>query len=65
MYFRYYGVGKKWLYNCLKSLVSGNPSRVKMLKGPKHCLNLHESTFIIFFITLGEIEFENVSVSDI
>ena len=29
-----------------------------MLKGPKHCLNLHDNTFIIFFITLGETELE-------
>ena len=28
----------------------------------KHCVNLHDSTFIIFFITLAEIELENVSV---
>ena len=36
----------------LKKLVSEQCSTVKVLKGPKHCWNLHDSTFIIFFLSL-------------
>ena len=38
-----------WLDNSLKSAVSEQPLTVNMLKDPKHLLNLHERTFIIFF----------------
>ena len=34
-----------------------------MLKSPKHSLNLYDSAFTIFSITLWKIEFENDSVS--
>ena len=34
----------------LKSAVSQHPFTVNMLKGPKYYWNLHESTFIIFFL---------------
>ena len=40
---------KTWLDHSLKSAVLEHPLAVKMLKGPKHLRNLHESTFIIFF----------------
>ena len=46
-----------------KSSVSENPLIVNMLKGPKHCLKLQDSTFIIFFHHFCETELENVSVS--
>ena len=54
-----------WLDKCLKSPVSEHPSKVNMLKGPKHCLNLGDSSFIDFFITLGKTELENVPASDL
>ena len=56
---------KHLLDKSLKSLVSEHPSTVNMLKDPKHCQNWHDNTFIILFITLTQIELENVSVSDI
>ena len=37
-----------WLYKCLKSNVYENPSRVDILKGPKHVRNLYDSSFITF-----------------
>ena len=60
MCFKNYGLQKVWLDKCLKSPVSEhlstvnmlkrlNSSRVNMLKRPKHCMNLHESSFIIIF----------------
>ena len=49
MYFRQKGLRKTWLLKCLKSRVSEHPSTVNMLKGPKHCWNLHGSTFIRLF----------------
>ena len=39
---------KTWLVKCLKSPVQEDPSRRKMVNWPKHCWNLHHSTFIIF-----------------
>ena len=36
------------LDNCLKSPLSEHRSTVNMLKGRKHCWNLHDSTFTIF-----------------
>ena len=48
MYFRNYGLRKKWLDKYLKIPVSGHRSTVNTLKGPKHCWNLHGGTFIIY-----------------
>ena len=49
MYFWTYGHGKMWLDKCLKSPVSEDPLTSNMLNVPKHCLNLNDSTFTIFF----------------
>ena len=38
-----------YLLECLKIPVSGHLWTVNMLKGPKHCLNLHGSIFVRFF----------------
>ena len=51
MYFGNYRLRKTWLDKSLKRpVISEHPSKVKvnMIKGSKHCLNLHD-TFIIFF----------------
>ena len=37
-----------WSDKCLKSPVSDIPSTSNMVNVPKHCWNLHHSTFIIF-----------------
>ena len=63
MYFRNYGFAKTLLLTCLKGLYSENPSAVNMLKVTKHCWKLQNSAFTLFLITLGEIEFENASLS--
>ena len=65
MYFRYYRLSKTWLGHSLKYTVSEHPLTVNTLKGPKHLWNLHESTFIIFFISLMGNDFENMSLNDI
>ena len=39
---------KRWLDKCLKSPVSDYRSTSNMINVPKHCWNLHHSTFIIF-----------------
>ena len=49
MYLRNHRLQKAWLLKCLKSPVSENLWTVNMLKGPKHCLNLHGSNSVIFF----------------
>ena len=43
----------------------GTPFDSQHVKGPKLLQNLHESTFIIFYITLREPGVENFSFSDI
>ena len=48
MFFRNYGVRNTWLDNCRKSFVPEHRATVNMLKCPKHCLNLHGSTLIIY-----------------
>ena len=57
-YFRNYRRRKMWLEYCLKTPVSENHSTVNTLKGPKHYLNLIDSTFIIFFFILIETELQ-------
>ena len=44
-----YRLPKRGLLKCLKSLVSEHLWTVNMLKGPKDCLILHGSIFVIFF----------------
>ena len=49
MYFWNYGIRKTWLDNCLKSPVSEDPPTRKMVNGAKHCPNLNDRNFDIFF----------------
>ena len=44
-----YKLDKAGLLKCLKSPVSEHLLTVNMLKDPKHCINLHDSIFVIFF----------------
>ena len=44
-----YRVEKLGLLTCLKSFVLEHLWMVNMLKGPKGCLNLHASIFVIIF----------------
>ena len=43
-----YRLQKTWLDESLKISISELLSTVNIPKGPKHCWNLHDSTFIIF-----------------
>ena len=52
MYLRNYRLQKAWLLKYIKSHESEHLWTVNMLKGPKHCLNLHGSSFVIFFQAL-------------
>ena len=54
---------KIWFLECLKILASEHFLTVNMLKGPKHCFNLHSSIFVNFFITLKEIQPEKICLS--
>ena len=47
-YFRNYPLRKTWLDKCLKYRVSEDPSKNNIVKEPKHCWNLNDSTFTIF-----------------
>ena len=47
MYFRNYGLRKRWLDKCLESPVYEDPSKSNMVNGPKHCCNLDDDTFTI------------------
>ena len=48
IYFRNYGLRNTWLDQCRKSSSSRDPSESNMVNTPKHCSNLHGSTFTIF-----------------
>ena len=52
MYFRSDGLPKTWLDQCVKNLVSENPSKSHMLKAPKNCSNLMDRPFTIFLSNL-------------
>ena len=64
MYVPKYRLWEKWLNKCLKSPFSEHPSTVNMLKGPKHVLNLPESTLSDFFMTMSNTDFKKISLSD-
>ena len=49
----------------IKSLVLENRFTVNTIKDNKNCCKLHDSSFVIFFVTLNEKELENVSLNDI
>ena len=65
IYFRNYGLQKKWLDKSLKSSISGHRLTVNMPKCPRHCWNLHCSSFIIFYHHYEGKKLENVSFGDI
>ena len=48
-YFRNYIPRKMPLLKCLKGQFSEHRSEVNLATGPKHCLNLHDGTFILLF----------------
>ena len=48
MYFWNYRLRKTWLHKILKSNISEDPLRSNMINLPKHCRNIHDSTFIRF-----------------
>ena len=58
IYFPNYGVRKTWLGKCLESPISEHPVTVNMLKVSKHLLNLYDSTYIIFSVTLGKVNYK-------
>ena len=47
MYFRNYGLRKKWLNKSLKNPVSEDTSGSGMVNGNKHCWNLNDTSFSI------------------
>ena len=63
MYFRYYGLPKTWLDQCLKSPVSDDPSKSNMVNAPKHCSNLKDTSLPYLLITGKSIALEKVSFS--
>ena len=46
------------LCKCLTSHVLVHPGTVNMLKGPKHCSNMHDRSFITFAHHSGKISVE-------
>ena len=57
-------MSKTWLDHSLKNTVSEHPLTVNMLNLPKQLKNPHESTFIMFFITLRKPALEYTTLSD-
>ena len=48
MYFPNYGLWDAWLDKCVKSPVTEDLLTGNVVNSPKHCFNLHNSTFTIF-----------------
>ena len=65
MYFRNYGLPKKWLYQCLKTPISEKPTKSYMVSTPKHCSNLKDTSLPYLLITGKSIVLQKVSVTDI
>ena len=65
MYFRTYGLPKRWLDQCLKSPVSEDPSKINMVNTTKHCSHSKDTSLPYLLITGKSIVLEKVSVSDI
>ena len=65
MYFRNYGLPKKWLDQCLKSPVSEDPTKSNMVNAPKHCSNLRDTSFTIFINHWEVTCLTKISVGDI
>ena len=65
LYFGNYRLSMTWLDHSLKNTVWEHPLTVNILRVPKLLQNVHERTFIIFFITLREPGLEYTSLSDI
>ena len=65
MYFRNYGLPKTWLDQCLKSPISEDPTKSKLVNAPKHCSNLKDTSLPYLLITGKSIVLQNVSVSHI
>ena len=63
MHFRNYGLTKTWLDQCLKSLVSENPTKSNMVNAPKHCPNSKETSLPYLLITGTSIVLQKNSVS--
>ena len=53
IYFPNYGVQKSWLDKYPKKHILEHSSIVNMLKGLKHCLDIHDSTSTISFHSSG------------
>ena len=64
MYFRNHDLPKTWLDQYLKSLVSDDPTKSKMVNAPKHCANLNDTSLPYLLITGKSIVLQKVSVSD-
>ena len=65
MYFRNYGLPKTWLDQCLKSPLSEDPTKSNMVKAPKDCSNLKDTSLPYLLITGKTILLQNVSRSHI
>ena len=48
MYFLNYGLPKTWLDQCLKILLSEDPSKSNMVNALEHCSKLKDASFTIF-----------------
>ena len=65
MYFPNYRLPKTWLDQCLRSPLSEDPTKSNMVKAPKHCSNLKDTSLPYLLITGKSIVLQKVSVSHI
>ena len=65
MYFRNYGLPNTWLDQCVKSLVSEDPTKSNMVNASKHCSNLKDTSLPYLLIIGMSNVLQKVSVSDV
>ena len=65
MCFQNYGLPKTWRDECLKSLVSDDPTKSNMVNAPKHCANLKDTSLPYLLITGKSIVLQKISLSDV
>ena len=63
MCFQNDGLHKTWLDECLKSLVSDDPTKSNMVNAPKHCANLKDTSLPYLLITGKSIVLQKISLS--
>ena len=65
MCFQNYGLPKTWFDECLKSLVSDDHTKSKMVNAPKNCGNLKDTSLPYLLVTGRSIVLQKIYLIDV